>query len=158
MTQRAVYMSTALSLPLWSLWRPVQKEPSGLYLNLMFSSTLTHSPSKLQFLYDLCCLCHPHDQANAILKESWSFMSGSFAWKHQWKGFRNRSLKRTVVSHGFLVPSSKLCQNWLYHWKDTLYPHAAVSLPELVTPLKGHSLSPCNCPLMLSVPSERFGY
>ena len=32
------------------------------------------------------------------------------------------------------------------------------TLPELVTPLKGHSLPPQSCPLMLSVPSDRFGY
>ena len=25
-----------------------------------------------------------------------------------------------------LAPSSKLCQNWLHHWRDTLYLHAAV--------------------------------
>ena len=32
------------------------------------------------------------------------------------------------------------------------------TLPELLTPLKGHSLSPCSCPPMWSAPSERFGY
>ena len=32
------------------------------------------------------------------------------------------------------------------------------NLPVLVTPLMGHSLSPCSCPLTLSAPSERFGY
>ena len=32
------------------------------------------------------------------------------------------------------------------------------TLPELVTPLKGHSLSPCSCPATRSAPSERFGY
>ena len=32
------------------------------------------------------------------------------------------------------------------------------SLPELVTPLKGHSISPRSCLLTLSTPSERFGY
>ena len=32
------------------------------------------------------------------------------------------------------------------------------TLPDLVTPLKGHSLSPRNCPPTWSVPSERFGY
>ena len=32
------------------------------------------------------------------------------------------------------------------------------SFPELVTLLKGHSLSPRGCPLTLSAPSERFGY
>ena len=32
------------------------------------------------------------------------------------------------------------------------------TMPDLVTPLKGHSLSPRNCPPTRSVPSERFGY
>ena len=32
------------------------------------------------------------------------------------------------------------------------------TLPELVTPLKGHSLSPRSCPPTRSAPSERFGY
>ena len=32
------------------------------------------------------------------------------------------------------------------------------TLPELVTPLHGHSLSPSSCPPTCSEPSERFGY
>ena len=32
------------------------------------------------------------------------------------------------------------------------------TLPDLVTPLKGHSLSPRSCPPTWSAPSERFGY
>ena len=32
------------------------------------------------------------------------------------------------------------------------------TLPDLVTPLKGHSLSPRSCPQTRSAPSERFGY
>ena len=32
------------------------------------------------------------------------------------------------------------------------------TLPDLVTPLKGHHLSPCSCPPTRSAPSERFGY
>ena len=32
------------------------------------------------------------------------------------------------------------------------------TLPDLVTPLKGHSLSPRSCPSTRSAPSERFGY
>ena len=31
-------------------------------------------------------------------------------------------------------------------------------LPDLVTPLRGHSLSPRSCPATRSAPSERFGY
>ena len=32
------------------------------------------------------------------------------------------------------------------------------SLPDLITPLKGHSVSPRSCPPTRSAPSERFGY
>ena len=32
------------------------------------------------------------------------------------------------------------------------------TLPDLVTPLKGHTLSPRSCPPTRSAPSERFGY
>ena len=32
------------------------------------------------------------------------------------------------------------------------------TLPDSVTPLKGHSLSACSCPATRSAPSERFGY
>ena len=32
------------------------------------------------------------------------------------------------------------------------------TLPDLVTPLKGHSLSPRSCPPTRSAPSEKFGY
>ena len=32
------------------------------------------------------------------------------------------------------------------------------TLPDLVTPLKGHSLFPRSCPATRSAPSERFGY
>ena len=32
------------------------------------------------------------------------------------------------------------------------------TLPDLVTPLKGHSLSPHSCPATRTAPSERFGY
>ena len=32
------------------------------------------------------------------------------------------------------------------------------TLPDLVTPLKGHSSSPCSCPATQSLPSERFRY
>ena len=32
------------------------------------------------------------------------------------------------------------------------------TLPDLVTPLKGHSLSPRSCPATRSAPSEKFGY
>ena len=32
------------------------------------------------------------------------------------------------------------------------------TLPELVMPLKGHSLSPCSCPPVWPAPCEHFGY
>ena len=82
-------------------------------------------------------------------------------------------------------PSSKLWHKWLRHSRDTLSLRAAVHLPpncgtsgyatqgtlsvsvrlstflqtvaQVVTPLKGHSQSPCSCPPTLSAPSEGLG-
>ena len=54
------------------------------------------------------------------------------------------------------------CTNVLVCARDTL--RASLSgtflqtLLDLVTPLKGHSLSPRGCPPTRSAPSERFGY
>ena len=38
------------------------------------------------------------------------------------------------------------------------FPAPSSRLPDLVTPLKGHSLSSRSCPATRSAPSERFGY
>ena len=38
------------------------------------------------------------------------------------------------------------------------FPVPSTKLPHLVTPLKGHSLSPRSCPPTRSAPSERFRY
>ena len=38
------------------------------------------------------------------------------------------------------------------------FPAPSSKLPDLVTPLKGHSLFPRSCPSTRSAPSERFGY
>ena len=40
----------------------------------------------------------------------------------------------------------------------SLYGTFLQTLPDLVTPLKGHSLFPRSCPTTRSAPSERFGY
>ena len=42
--------------------------------------------------------------------------------------------------------------------KASLFGTFLQTLPDLVTPLKGQSLSPHRCPPMLSAPSERFRY
>ena len=42
--------------------------------------------------------------------------------------------------------------------RASLYGILLHTLPDLVTPLKGRSLSPRSCPAMRSAPSERFGY
>ena len=48
--------------------------------------------------------------------------------------------------HRFPAPSPSLSGTFLQ------------TLPHLVTPLKGYSLSPRSCPATRSAPSERFGY
>ena len=56
-----------------------------------------------------------------------------------------------------------LCEFWVSTTVSTTL-RASLSgtflqtLPDLVTPLKGHSLSPRSCPATRSAPSERFGY
>ena len=52
--------------------------------------------------------------------------------------------------HRFPAPSSKL--------RAPLSGTFLQTLPDLVTPLKGHSLSPRSCPATRSAPSERFRY
>ena len=52
--------------------------------------------------------------------------------------------------HRFLAPSSTL--------RAPLSGTFLWTLPDLVTPLKRHSLSPRSCPPTRSAPSERFGY
>ena len=75
-----------------------------------------------------------------------------------------------LIVHIFMNVN-KLCLNE----QSEEAPHAAIStarptlraslsgtllqtLPDLVTPLKGYSLSPRSCPATRSAPSERFGY
>ena len=55
--------------------------------------------------------------------------------------------------HRFPAPSSTVTHTLRASISGTLLQ----TLLELVTPLKGHSLSPRGCPLTLSAPSERFG-
>ena len=64
-------------------------------------------------------------------------------------------------------PVGEQSQNEKFHQsEDCMYAtlQASISgtflqtLPDLVMPLKGHSLSPRSCPPTQSVPSERFGY
>ena len=43
------------------------------------------------------------------------------------------------------------------HTPSIAFRHLPQTLPELVTPLKRHSLYPRSCPPTLSAPSERFG-
>ena len=60
------------------------------------------------------------------------------------------------------------CARGLYEHRKKVYTESTLraslsgtflqTLPDLVTPLKGHSLSPCSCPPTRSAPSERFGY
>ena len=51
---------------------------------------------------------------------------------HQQTLWRRNVFIKLLIQRGphskyrFLAPSSKLCQNWLHHWRGTLYLHAAV--------------------------------
>ena len=67
--------------------------------------------------------------------------------------FINKQIKRDGGSGGFylrVVAAATL--------RASLSGTFLQTLPDLVTPLKGHSLSPRSCPATWSVPSERFRY
>ena len=56
------------------------------------------------------------------------------------------------------VPSRFVLVNGRSTLRASLSGSFLQTLPDLVTPLKGLSLSPCICPATQSAPSERFGY
>ena len=93
----------------------------------------------------------------------------SLNWDIMFAGSGNQWFKPFDTTHFILVHYLQLamqmkwpCNNCVI--RDTVLLRASLSgtflqtLPDLVTPLKGHSLSPHSCPLTWSVPSERFGY
>ena len=77
-----------------------------------------------------------------------------------------KSKPLTDLAAGVCSVSEQKQRRWAspscHYWRATL--RASLSgtflqtLPYLVTPLKGHSLSPRSCPPTRSAPSERFGY
>ena len=70
-------------------------------------------------------------------------------------------LKISVQGPFNMVSSRKSGQTLLLgqtHTPSIALRHLLQTLPELVTLLKGHSLSPRSCPPTRSAPSERFGY
>ena len=64
-------------------------------------------------------------------------------------------LRATAVNGG--GPDDKMSQH-RRHTLSTAFGTFLQTLPDLVKPLKGHSLSPRSCPATRSAPSERFGY
>ena len=66
--------------------------------------------------------------------------------------------------HRFTAPSSKLCQNWLRHLRGTctlqapFYGAFLQTVPELVTPLKGHLHTPSTALRHLPPNCARIGY
>ena len=135
---------------------------------------------------DVCWLCSTLIQSNAehgLFSTAWHPCSGSMADK--WRVWRTGDVKllflyvlevcQTSDLFGSVVMSNYwFCMFWkcvrqVTHlerwWCQTAESHWALlsgtflqTLPDLVTPLKGYSLSPCSCPLTWSAPSERFGY
>ena len=79
----------------------------------------------------------------AVLDGVHRINQGSFSVLHRWG------------SSSLILVSARLIIDTL---QASLFSSFSQTLPELVPPLKGHSLSPCGCPPTLSVPSESFGY
>ena len=71
---------------------------------------------------------------------------------HRLAGHRSRNWKL-----GYRT-GNQLTVMWRVTLRASLSSIFLQTLPDLVTPLKGHSLSPCSCPPTRSVPSKRFGY
>ena len=65
-----------------------------------------------------------------------------------WLGLHASALQRQKVGRGWGLSTLRA----------PLFGTLLQTLPDLVTPLKGHSLSPCSCPATRSAPSERFLY
>ena len=63
-----------------------------------------------------------------------------------------------VLSLGVTTTPSPHCINWGITLRASLSGTFLQTLPDLITPLKGHSLSPRSCPATQSAPSEMFGY
>ena len=91
-------------------------------------------PDIIVFVWKLTALPLEHQRKNNnydVTMQSWQCTMQSWQCSHS--------------EHRFPAPSSKLCQNWSRHWRGTL--RASLSgtflqtLPELVTPLKGHTPS-----------------
>ena len=74
------------------------------------------------------------------------------------------SSKHSLLSSTSALTTSlalSVCANWVLArltLRASLSGTILQTLPDSVTPLKGHSLSPRSCPATRSVPSERFGY
>ena len=80
------------------------------------------------------------------------------------RGKKLEKLKSWQLMNLVQLYSGQLKEEGEFLDSSAFIPQASLSgsfpqtLPELVTPLNGHSLSPCSCPPTCSEPSERFGY
>ena len=83
---------------------------------------------------------------------------GSHAPKQRLVAQRAYQTEDTVVPPPSLQGYAGVDNNALGTFRASLSGTFLQTLPDLVTPLKGHSLSPRSCPATWSAPSERFGY
>ena len=73
-------------------------------------------------------------------------LRGDKEWRNEiWQSLEEGAVKRCSE-----------CASWAH--SEHRFPAPSSKLPDLVTPLKGHSLSPRSCPPTRSASSERFGY
>ena len=122
---------------------------------LTCSSYATRGPaSAVQSRPVTCSSCatrgapvHSHTLGSSVLMVIKPGSSDARHKSEQWDGFG--SLCRPCRTGGLMVMPTL---------RASLSGTFLQTLPDLVTPLKGHSLSPRSCPATRSAPSERFGY
>ena len=138
------------------------------WMDVGFTRPLNHIGSHQgDFIVRIIQGCRVEEHNREVLKEGRGGGEGhvqSIAFRHLPPTLRT-SLSGTFLQHSehrFLAPSSNTPGIAFRHLHPTL--RASLSgtflqtLPDLVTPLKGHSLSPSSCPPTRSAPSESFGY
>ena len=132
---------------MWQPWQVWTRLDKNLMRKMLLEVSLFHNHDKFELgvrtWWGKNCLKFHFSNTPA--------RSSKLAWKWKFKGGH-------VWSHS-LIDAAHIVTHYM---KATL--RASLSgtflqtLPDLVTPLKGHSLSPRSCPAMRSAPSERFGY
>ena len=133
-----------------SEWRPRRRVPRGCI-----------NP-QMGLLQDL--LCEPLDAYKGL-----SVYPVGKLGSEEFQERKERKKKNPTLSVGDLVRTHRLhsqspdCESrhGAYHRGTLRTPLSAPflqTLPDLVTPLKGHTLSPRSCPATRSAPSDRFRY